>query len=324
MIYVGEGVGLAWEDIIVYLCEVLFIWFDMIRRIFFLAIALTLCCLRVSAQLLWKVRGNGLQKPSYIFGTHHLAPLSVLEMVPGFQQAFDESQAIIGEIKMPESGFDGLAAQLLPYLTAPADSVLSKLLTPEEFQEADLVFQNEVGTGLTMIQTLRPVVMQSMYSMKLVRESMPDFNPAEQLDLYLQQQGAAAGKTIAGLETPELQAQLLYQTVPLDMQAHDLLRSLREKDKLVESARKLTDAYLSQDLKALDRYMNDENADTPEAEKPFMEALIVNRNKNWVKEMPELMKCAPTMFVVGAGHLPGKQGVIELLKKAGYRVTPVE
>lgn len=55
-----------------------------------------------------------------------------------------------------------------------------------------------------------------------------------------------------------------------------------------------------------------------------MEALLDNRNKAWIEKMPALMKDAPTLFVVGAGHLPGTNGVLNLLKQQGYTVEPMK
>ena len=56
----------------------------------------------VQAQLLWKISGNGLEQPSYLMGTHHLAPLSITDSIAGFKEAFTASQQVIGELVMSE------------------------------------------------------------------------------------------------------------------------------------------------------------------------------------------------------------------------------
>ena len=68
-----------------------------------LGILLFICvALNSNAQLLWKISGNGLEKPSYIFGTHHLAPLSIKDSIAGMPQAINETSQVYGEVMMSE------------------------------------------------------------------------------------------------------------------------------------------------------------------------------------------------------------------------------
>ena len=60
-----------------------------------------------------------------------------------------------------------------------------------------------------------------------------------------------------------------------------------------------------------------------DSEPEEMEKLVYSRNRNWIVQMKEIMPATPTMFVVGAGHLPGDEGVLTLLKKEGFKVEPV-
>ena len=78
-----------------------------------LIIAMTVVGISAQAQLLWKVSGNGLQKPSYIFGTHHYAPLTVLDSVPQIRQVQNDVEQVCGEV-------DILNTRDLPRLTAEA------------------------------------------------------------------------------------------------------------------------------------------------------------------------------------------------------------
>ena len=95
-------------------------------------------------------------------------------------------------------------------------------------------------------------------------------------------------------------------------------------DILEEMVDKITEAYFSQDLKAIkaamDIKLNSSCDSSPEEEA----ALIDNRNANWLTKMPGIMAEKPTLFAVGAGHLPGNKGVLNLLRQAGYKVDPVK
>ena len=99
----------------------------------------------------------------------------------------------------------------------------------------------------------------------------------------------------------------------------DLVKTVSKFEEGKEMMVKLKKAYLDEDLASLDVLMKDRKEMTQEQE----DLLLNNRNKNWVKMMPELMTDNSTFFAVGAGHLLGKEGVITLLQKQGYTVTPV-
>ncbi|MDE6072284.1 MAG: TraB/GumN family protein [Muribaculaceae bacterium] len=296
----------------------------MKRKIFAIASMALLFVATASAQIFYKIEGKDLSAPSYIFGTHHLAPLSVIDQVPGCRDAFDSVKQVVGEIDMTIDQMT-LAMQMQPYMIAPTDSTLSKLFTPEELKVVDDEFQKWApmpGMSVQMLDMMRPMVLTSMMSIGMVQKELPNYNPAEQLDLYFQTSAKESGKDVKGLETPEFQAKVLYTTVPIAEQAKALLNLAKDPKESLEKSAKLNELYLAQDLDGLLELTNTDNEDSDEG--AFMEALVDLRNANWIKELPEIMKETPSFIAVGALHLPGEKGVIEGLRKAGYTVTAVK
>jgi uncharacterized protein YbaP (TraB family) len=98
---------------------------------------------------------------------------------------------------------------------------------------------------------------------------------------------------------------------------HEMVEQLCNYDKKYFDV--LTQTYKSEDLKAIYELVNDPKF-MDEKSKPVM---LDNRNSNWLKDMPAMMKNESVFFAVGAAHLPGKKGVIQLLQKAGYTVQPI-
>ena len=296
----------------------------MKRKIFAIASMALLFVATASAQIFYKIEGKDLSAPSYIFGTHHLAPLSVIDQVPGCRDAFDSVKQVVGEIDMTIDQMT-LAMQMQPYMIAPTDSTLSKLFTPEELKVVDDEFQKWApmpGMSVQMLDMMRPMVLTSMMSIGMVQKELPNYNPAEQLDLYFQSSAKESGKDVKGLETPEFQAKVLYATVPIAEQAKALLNLAKDPKESLEKSAKLNELYLAQDLDGLLELTNTDDEDSDEG--AFMEALVDLRNANWIKELPEIMKETPSFIAVGALHLPGEKGVIEGLRKAGYTVTAVK
>jgi uncharacterized protein YbaP (TraB family) len=123
-------------------------------------------------------------------------------------------------------------------------------------------------------------------------------------------------KTVKGLETIDFQVEILYDS-PIEEQAEDLLEMATQGEEARKMIIDLTELYRKQDLAGLWELM------LKDTEPDEIETLIFGRNRNWVVQMKDLMPAAPTMFVVGAGHLPGDQGLIRLLEAEGYKLEPV-
>lgn len=271
-----------------------------------------------NAQIFYKISGNGLEKPSYIIGTHHLAPVAVLDSLSSFNEAFESVQQVVGEIDMTLDQMT-MSMAMQPYMMAPSDSTLTKLIDHETFGRINKQFTEETGYPLQMFDAMRPMVPMTLYSVSVMSKLMPGFNPQEQIDSYLQFEAKDRALTVAPLETIEQQAKLLYTEISLDNQAEELVKSIEEPEKLVETAKELTDAYLEGNLDALYQISLEDNSQ-PE----FFEKLTKQRNDAWLEQLPAMMTDKPSMIAVGALHLCGDDGLLSQLKKAGYTVEPLK
>lgn len=285
-----------------------------------IASLLLICALPASAQVLYKVEGNGLTQPSYVFGTHHLAPLSVVETF-GAAAPFNEATQVVGEIDMTKNPME-LQMAMQPHMMAPADSTLTKVLPADEFPVLNEEFKKWApmqGMELAMLDPMKPMVVTTMVTVGITADAIPDFNPNEQLDTWFQTTGASNGKKIVPLETVEQQATLLFDFTPISVQAEALVEMLKDPQKSVDNAKKLTDAYMNQDLAAM-LELSEKDDDHPE----FMEAMLDKRNADWLTKLPTIFNDGSTFVAVGALHLAGDKGIIEGLRKLGYTVTPIK
>lgn len=281
-----------------------------------LAFLTALVCLPCAAQLLYKVSGNGLKKPSYVFGTHHLAPFRVADSV-GAVKALHDVEAVAGEIDMANLDMMQMALKMQPMMMAPKDSTLQTLLGDSLFNVANEKFTAITGTPLSLFNTMKPIVAMTMLEIKPAMERFADFDQSQQMDARLQQMGDSLGKVIVGLETVEDQAQVLYNSMSIRRQADKLMETLDDPDKAVDDVMKLMDAYMKGDLPAISACVA-EQSEGPDGE--FMEALATRRNEKWMQRLPTLMKEHPALIVVGAGHLCGPTGLLEMLRRQGYSV----
>ena len=281
-------------------------------------LALSLMCLTSNAQLVWKISGNGIKKPSYILGTHHGCPFTYCDSIPGLMKAFDKVDNIIGEINMIE--FAEMSPERMQKMQAlmmmPADTSLLSLFSTEEAAKVNEWLGKKMGASLEMLSVMKPMTIMVTVQNKEMMEVIPEIATMTTIDKYMQTLGQSKGKTIGELETADYQMELLYGN-SLEEQADALLEMIDHGDSK-GLLQQLTNAYKSQNLDTLWKVFQEQMTGYE------YDAIVKVRNLNWEKQMKELLPKQSTLFVVGAGHLPGESGMINLLREAGYKVKPVK
>ena len=288
------------------------------KRILVIIAFVLLAVQSANAQLLWKISGRGIEKPSYILGTHHAIPFTYCDSIPGLMKAFEEVDFVIGEFDMVKMGeMTPVQMQnMQKMMMMPADTTLLSLFSKEEKELLDAYLKETIGAQLEMFSAMKPMTIMVTVQNKILMNIIPDIASMTGMDKYMQTLAVSQGKKVAGLETMEYQMSLLYRS-SLEEQA-DALLEMAQNSNSKELMIELTAAYKSQDLDALWSVFKDQMT------RYEYDALVSERNKNWKKQIVELLPVQSSLFVVGSGHLPGEKGMIKLLKKAGYKVKPVK
>lgn len=273
-----------------------------------------------NAQLLWKVSGNGAKGDSYLFGTHHVAPYTMMDSVAGFNDALNAVDVVIGEIDMISTDMVKMQQVVMQNSMAPTDSLLTSLMTPQQLDSLDVVLAkySEGQLNHTALAVWKPAMLTTMLAMFQTTAVFPDYDANKQLDGMVQKRAHNAGKSIAGLETIEEQTDFLFGA-PIAQQVEQLIGCVRHDAESGQMARDLANAYLSQDMAKLNDLLVAENEDSE-----VMKRLISDRNTRWVAKLNKMLPDNSVLVAVGCGHLPGKSGLIEQLRALGYTVTPVK
>ena len=266
------------------------------------------------AQILWRVCGNGLDNPSYIFGSHHLCPGDFCHTVYGFDEAFACVDCVVGELDLVNI-HPSQMLELSAYMALPEGVELSSLYSPEDwdflYKELKSLFVSQTEEMLGLKPMAISVALQNM----IAARTFPQIAGQTSLDEYIQRLACRASKKISGLETFAYQADLLYNT-PLEKQAEELLEMVRDGNQ-EELLTQITEAYRGESLDKIWRLFEES------FEEDDYLRLVKQRNIDWADKMASMMAESATMFVVGAGHLPGEDGILALLSKMGYDVVPV-
>lgn len=173
-----------------------------------------------------------------------------------------------------------------------------------------------MGASLEMLSVMKPMTIMVTVQNKEMMEVIPEIATMTTIDKYMQMLGQRKGKTIGELETADYQMELLYGN-SLEEQADALLEMIDHGDSK-GLLQQLTNAYKAQNLDTLWKVFQEQMTGYE------YDAIVKVRNLNWEKQMRELLPKQSTLFVVGAGHLPGESGMINLLREAVYKVKPVK
>lgn len=288
------------------------------RRLFAIIVFVLFAAQSSNAQLLWKISGRGIEKPSYILGTHHAVPFTYCDSIPGLMEAFEEVDYVIGEFDMVKMGeMTPVQMQnMQKRMMMPADTTLLSLFNVEEKELLDAYLKETVKAELQMFSAMKPMTIMVTVQNRILMDIIPDIASMTGMDKYMQTLAVSKGKSVGGLETIEYQMSLLYGS-SLEEQADALLemaQNSNSKELLIE----LTAAYKSQNLDILWNVFKEQMTSYE------YDALVSVRNRNWEKQIVELVPAQSSLFVVGSGHLPGEKGMITLLKQAGYNVEPIQ
>lgn len=150
--------------------------------------------LGVRAQLLWKVSGNGLEKPSYIMGTHHLAPLSITDSIASLPQAMEQAEQVYGEIVMGDAITPEAIMKMQQAMVLKGDTTLKSLVTPAQYDTIAAVVKQYLGMDLEIFNKVKPSAITTQLVVAAGVKLLKDFNPKEQLDAWFQEQARQAGK----------------------------------------------------------------------------------------------------------------------------------
>ena len=190
------------------------------KRIFILLFSLSL--LPLQSQLLWQVSGHGLAQPSYLFGTHHMIPISFLDSVPGLFRAFNRCDAVVGEMVM--NSIDA-SEKIMQASTLPQGITMDSLLNADDYAVVDAGLRAVLKIGLKELALMKPAVIRTMYETELYRQHT-GFDDGTQSDSYFQQIAMQQGKEVIGLEDVDTQIALLFGNA--DQKREALLLVLKE------------------------------------------------------------------------------------------------
>ncbi len=293
---------------------------NLLKQSFLGAIFVLIAFTQLTAQnkeykgLLWEISGNGMKKPSYLYGTMHVSKKLAFNLSDTFHLAIRNSDYICLETD-PDTWLDyflnpEFMQMVMPSYWSNDSRDFYKKIFPVSFPEP-VVFQSSFDHNPEMLNGL-------LYRFEAGNDN---YEENTYLDMFIYQYGKKLHKNISQLETER-------ESMGLMLRAIDATRENKEENwgaKFFEKLNKeekdlgeyLEDIYRKGDLTKLDSINNLMYAPS------YFKYFIQERNKNMARRMDSLMKMGAVFAGIGASHLPGNHGVLNLLRERGYSVRAI-
>lgn len=260
--------------------------------------------------LLWEITGKDLNKPSYLFGTFHLMCREDIHFSKSLRQAFKNSDEIYFEMDLDDPS-NTLGALL--FMNMKNGKTLKDLYTIEQYDRLKNYFEDSLGTPLNFLNRMKPNFLEALLYPKMMPCKTMSGIEEELMKIARQEK-----KEIMGLETIAMQA-AVFDSIPYEKQAMNLLKTI---DSISDYKKYFDTMLLVYKTQRLDE-IAEMFTKTEFGIEDNRDVLLDNRNKNWVKQLKDILPKKNVFIAVGAGHLIGENGLIELLKKEGFTLRPL-
>ena len=265
--------------------------------------------------LLWKIEGKEIE-PSYLFGTIHMIDKDEYFFTKEMEEALEETDGLVLEIDLEDAMDLGAQMGLLQKAFMRGDTTLQDLLTEEEYNLVKAHFE-DMGIPFFLFERVKPMFLTIFASEDMFSGGGLNMDDVKSYELELIEMAKAQEKPVDGLETVEYQMSI-FDSIPYHAQADMLVTSISSEAEEEGVMDTLVYYYKKQDLGKLDELLNSDPTT-----RQYRTVLLDNRNRNWIPIMQEKMADNSIFFAVGAGHLNGEYGVIKLLEKQGYKLSPI-
>jgi hypothetical protein len=264
----------------------------------------------LNAQLLWKISGNGLSQHSYLYGTIHIMPKDKFLVSPKIRDAFNNSALMALEVDL-DLDFK-TKIQMAQEMFLPGGKTIKDYMTVEDFKKLNSFCLDSLKMKkrkLKKYYRFKPFFFSSV----VAQEQMGETSSYE-LE-FMKMAKKRKMKTI-GLESIEFQMQTINK-ISIEDQAKMLVQEFGANPSVQFD--EMLNLYLKEDLEGLYKVVSEESNAIPEFNHNFLEV----RNKNWIPVIEKNISSNAFFIAVGAAHLPGENGVIQLLREKGFTVEPV-
>ena len=284
---------------------------------FLLSCILFLYALSSSSQVLYRISGNSVAAPSYILATNRTVDMTFIDSIPNAFKCYSECNKVITEFAMQD--YEAIAA-LRQAALLPDSVQLNHFYTAEQYQEIDEALRLHIGMGLDKIGRMKPSYLTEMYRNELMKKWL-NYDEDRSMETFFEKVAAQSDIPVYGLDDVGETMYMLFDREPFHWQCEELLKVIQYPEKEVRQERTLREMYLYGRLVDIAYQIKGPDNTTSISYSDYK--VYSQRNQVWVKRLTPFLREGKAFITLNAIYLGGEDGLIEQLRKAGFRVKAV-
>ena len=287
------------------------------RRFIFILINYLLLIGYTHAQVLYRISSNATAAPSYILATNRLVDMTFLDTIPNVFKCYNQCNKVITEFAMQD--YEALAAlrqaALLP------DSVrLRNFYSDGQYQEIDEALRINLGMGLDKLGRMKPAYLTEMYRNELMKRWL-HYDENRTMETFFEKVAQQTDIPVYGLDDVGETMYMLFDREPFHWQCEELMKVVEYPENEVNFEKRIKEMYLYGRLSDMAYYVKAPDNQTSISFSDYK--VYSQRNQQWVKRLRPYLKEGKAFITLNAIYLGGEEGLLEQLRKAGYRVKAV-
>lgn len=271
----------------------------------------------VHAQVLWEISGNNSHSKSYLLATNRLVDMQFLDTIPNVFKCFGHCNKVITEFAMQD--YEAISA-LRQAAILPDSIILSNFYNEIDYQRIDEALRITLGIGMDRLCRMKPAYLTEMYRVELLKKWL-NYDEKRSMETFFEQVAQEKGLPVYGLDKVGETMYILFDREPFYWQCDELKKVIDYPENEVKQERMLKEMYLWGRLR--DMAYQIEAPDNKSSISYSDYAVYAQRNVEWVKRLAPYLKDGKAFITLNAIYLGGEKGLIQQLKKNGYRVRPV-
>lgn len=269
------------------------------------------------AQVLYEISGNSSKSKSYLLATNRYVEMTFIDTIPNVFKCFSRCRKVITEFAMQD--YEALAA-LRQAALLPDSVKLSNFYSESEYKFIDNSLRVTLGMGFEQLCRMKPSYLTEMYRTELMKQWL-QYNEQRSMETFFEQVAAERNIPVVGLDNIGETMYMLFDREPFHWQCKELLKVMEYPENEVKQERAIRDFYRNGQLTDLAYQVEGPNNSSSISFSDYQ--VYCQRNEQWVKRLAPHLAKGSAFITLNAIYLGGDKGLIEQLRKAGYRVRPV-
>lgn len=289
----------------------------MTRLRYILIVLLSLFLVPAKAQVLYEISGNGAKAKSYLLATNRYTEMTFLDTIPNVFKCFGRCRKVVTEFAMQD--YEAIAA-LRQAAILPDSIRLANFYSESEYKLIDDNLRIRLGMGLEQLCRMKPSYLTELFRAELMRQWL-GYDDAKSMDSFFESVAVERNIPVVGLDDIGETMFMLFDREPFHWQCKELLKVIEYPENEVKQERMIRQLYKNGLLTDIAYQVEGPNNNTSISYSDYK--VYAQRNVQWTKRMQPYLAEGGAFITLDAVYLGGEKGLLQQIRKAGYRVRPV-